>query len=472
MTEPPSQTNHDALAQPATTSIANRLLKIIFGSYFALAILLTVGQLVAEYRHTEGRVNAEIQAMSATFGPGIANAMWRFQDDVLLGILVGITALPTVVGVKVLDPGDTMVRAVGTILDKEGHPSLANPDGTLIALRPEQGILSRTFGHEFPVVYQDERGQPRTIGKWVVYSNQRVVVEQVKYGFSLIFISAFIKAGALWFIFLYVLRRWLGKPLMQLTDFVKHLDIANLGERAFALKDPGRHELHYLADTVNITAQKLHRSIEQNLQLYQALESEQLALKALNETLEQRVAQRTEQLQILNQKLAELSITDGLTAIGNRRRFDEVLTSEWNRAERLGQPLSMALLDVDWFKKYNDHYGHVAGDECLRSIARVLADHARRAGDLAARYGGEEFAIIMAAADSATALTLAQAICEAIHQLGIAHPLSEFGRVTVSLGVATMQPGNNLTPTALMNLADQALYRAKSEGRGRVVAIC
>jgi diguanylate cyclase (GGDEF)-like protein len=258
---------------------------------------------------------------------------------------------------------------------------------------------------------------------------------------------------------------------MQLTEFVKHLDIANLGDRVFVLKDPGRHELHFLADTVNITAQKLHRSIEQNLQLYHALKDEQLALKALNETLEQRVAQRTEQLQELNQKLAELSITDGLTAIGNRRRFDDVLASEWNRAERLGQPLSIALLDVDWFKKYNDHQGHLAGDECLRRIARVLADHARRAGDLAARYGGEEFAIIMPAGDSATALTLAQAICEAIHQLGIAHPLSEFDCVTVSIGVATMQPDKNLAPNALINLADQALYRAKSEGRNCVVSV-
>ncbi len=470
MAEPSGQTDHDALALPATTSITNRLLRIIFGSYFALAILLTVVQLVAEYRHTEGRVNAEIQAMGATFGPGIANAMWRFEDDVLLGILVGMKALPTVVGVKVLDQSDIMVRAVGTILDQEGHPTLANPDGTLLALQPEQGLLTRTFGHQFPVIYQDERGQPRAIGKWVVYSNQHVVVEQVQYGFFLIFISAAIKASALWFIFLYVLRRWLRRPLMQLTDFVKHLDIANLGDQVFVLKDAGRHELHFLADTVNITAQKLHRSIGQNLELYQALKDEQLALKGLNESLERRVAQRTEQLQELNQKLAELSITDGLTEIGNRRRFDEVLASEWNRAERLGQPLSMALLDVDWFKKYNDHYGHVAGDECLRRVARVLADHARRAGDLAARYGGEEFAIIMPAADSSTALTLAQAICDAIHQQEMPHALSEFGCVTVSIGVATMQPDKNLIPTALTNLADQALYRAKSEGRNCVVA--
>lgn len=469
MTEPIDSVAEEDQVEPATTSIASRLLKIIFGSYFAFALVVTVFQLLAEYRYTENRVNAEIQAMRQTFGPGIADAMWRFQDDVLTGILVGMNALPTVVGVKVLDPGGTMVRAIGTVLDQDGRHLLAYAGGAAVPVQAKPGYFAQVFGHEFPAVYVDEKGREREIGKWVVYSNQRVVMQQVQYGFLLIIVAAIIKAVALWFIFLFVVRRWLGMPLKALTRFVRHIDIHNLGTREFVLHGKARDELHFLGDTVNTAALKLHRAIQQNLQLYNALEREQTALKALNETLEQRVQERTAQLQEVNRQLAEMSHTDGLTEIANRRRFDEVLANEWSRAERTGQPLAIALLDVDWFKKYNDHYGHVAGDECLRLVARVLTACVKRAGELVARIGGEEFAIVVPAAGEGGAKQIAQTICESVQAHAIPHQLSDFGRVTVSIGIVSMIPVQGASPSTLLELADQALYRAKSQGRNRVV---
>ena len=469
MTAPQNQEKQVPLAQPATTSIANRLLRIIFASYFGFTVLVTAIQLVAEYRHTEGRVNAEIQAMGQTFGPGIADAMWRFQDDVLQGILVGMNELPTVIGVKVLGPDHKILHAVGTIADQDGRHSSADLDGALSPLPSEQGYFARALGHEFAVVYVDENKQRRNIGTWVVYSNQRVVLEQVEFGFFLILVTAIVKAVALWYIFLYVVHRWLGQPLLELTEFVRQLTIRNLGEQAFIVRDSERHELHFLADTVNIAARTLRSSVEQNTQLYDALHREQQTLTELNETLERRVTDRTAQLQEANRQLAEMSMTDGLTGIANRRRFDVVLASEWNRAERLGQPLAIALLDVDWFKKYNDHYGHVAGDDCLRNVAKILTENVRRAGDLVARYGGEEFAIIVPTADGSNALGIAQSVCEAIRALEVQHVGSEFGCLTVSIGVVSMVPGKNDSPNALLQLADQALYRAKQSGRNRVV---
>ncbi|MTW04367.1 diguanylate cyclase [Duganella ginsengisoli] len=175
------------------------------------------------------------------------------------------------------------------------------------------------------------------------------------------------------------------------------------------------------------------------------------------------------ELEVLNRKLAELSATDGLTGIANRRRFDEALASEWSRAARLRTPLALAMLDVDWFKKFNDHYGHQAGDECLRRVALVLAGCMRRAGDLGARYGGEEFAFIAPNCDEQHARQLAAKISNALHSLAMPHQLSEFGYVTVSIGVAIITPTAGDAPDRLVKAADAALYRAKEQGRNRTV---
>jgi len=170
-----------------------------------------------------------------------------------------------------------------------------------------------------------------------------------------------------------------------------------------------------------------------------------------------------------NRQLAALNATDSLTGIASRRRFDEVLLAEWRRATRTGQPLGLAMLDVDWFKNYNDCYGHQAGDECLRALAGVLATQARRSSDLAARYGGEEFAIIAPAADAADLQRLAAAIHAALAALALPHTASPLGRVSVSIGVAAQVPTAETRPERLLRRADEALYRAKAQGRNQTV---
>ncbi len=182
-----------------------------------------------------------------------------------------------------------------------------------------------------------------------------------------------------------------------------------------------------------------------------------------------REAERAAELHEANRKLAVLSITDGLTGLANRRRFDDVLAEEWLRASRHARPLALLMIDVDHFKKFNDHYGHQAGDECLKSIAGVLQSCARRAGDLAARYGGEEFALVLADTGAEAAQGLAESIRVSIEKLGTPHVLSPSGVVTVSIGAAAMAPGPNQVAVPLLHSADMALYRAKTDGRNRVV---
>jgi diguanylate cyclase (GGDEF)-like protein len=160
---------------------------------------------------------------------------------------------------------------------------------------------------------------------------------------------------------------------------------------------------------------------------------------------------------------------DKLTRIANRRRFDYGLEQEWRRAARKQVPLSLILLDIDYFKKFNDRYGHQSGDQCLTLVAQALAGSAQRASDLVARYGGEEFVVLLYHMTRDDAFQLGERMRSAVENLAIPHMDSAHGRVTISLGGATLSPREDGDPRILLQTADQALYKAKENGRNRVM---
>lgn len=173
-------------------------------------------------------------------------------------------------------------------------------------------------------------------------------------------------------------------------------------------------------------------------------------------------------LQAANEKLERLATLDGLTQIPNRRRFDEYLEQEWQRLVREQQPLSLILFDVDFFKPYNDHFGHQQGDEGLIAVARAATQAVKRAADLLARYGGEEFGVILPNTRRAGAESVAKDIQSAIAELQLPHPLSTVNDyLTVSLGIASVVPSAAQSPEDLIAAADAALYQAKRRGRNR-----
>ncbi len=174
------------------------------------------------------------------------------------------------------------------------------------------------------------------------------------------------------------------------------------------------------------------------------------------------------QAKVAYEQLSRQSAIDGLTGVTNRRRFDEILGSEWLRAARSGAGMSLLMVDIDHFKRFNDHYGHVAGDECLRQIAQLLQACVRRAGETVARYGGEEFVILLPGADVPQAEQLARRCLNGVGQMALAHAASPTARhVTFSIGVAQVFPSAAHDPASLVNAADAAMYRAKTAGRAR-----
>ncbi len=216
-------------------------------------------------------------------------------------------------------------------------------------------------------------------------------------------------------------------------------------------------------------------------ELADALEREKEAVEALNRSLEADLQRREvieldlreakDRAETLAAELEKLSSLDGLTGIANRRRFDQTLEREWNRAIRSRQPLAMILCDIDYFKQYNDRYGHQAGDACLRQLAQLLGSSLRRGGDLAARYGGEEFAILLPDTELANAAALAETIRERLQRIGMPHDASLAAPVlTASFGVAAVVPHRGMAADLLVRHADEALYAAKAKGRNRVIS--
>lgn len=175
-------------------------------------------------------------------------------------------------------------------------------------------------------------------------------------------------------------------------------------------------------------------------------------------------------LELANEELERLATLDGLTGIANRRHLDITLAREFARAKRLQQPFTFIIADIDFFKKYNDHYGHIQGDDCLKQVANVIDNSLRRQTELVARYGGEEFCMLLPDTDAANATLVADKLVNAVRSLEIRHEgISEHAIVTMSFGVMSVIPNKNATVKDLMLQADEKLYQAKHNGRDQWV---
>ena len=237
----------------------------------------------------------------------------------------------------------------------------------------------------------------------------------------------------------------------------------------------GRHHLEY--DIEKNTKNGTRASYLLTVNPFYGLTGNTMGLVAeFKDITPRRHAERA--LRRTNKTLQQLSRMDGLTKLANRRRFDEVLETEWKRANRSDSPLSLVFCDIDFFKLFNDTYGHQAGDDCLRTVARVIRSNLRRTEDFVARYGGEEFILILPNTDTEGAFHLAETVRKALAYKKIPHTASPIAPyVSLSLGISCIIPHQDTdpklsadTPDALVKMADQALYEAKQTGRNRTVS--
>ncbi len=263
-------------------SIASKLLRIIFGCYFVVAVLVTCAQIIAEYHHTKDRFIDELEAMNSTFGPGIGNEVWTCSQKGLQGILLGIINLPIVTGIKAEDQAGNLIAAIGTIRDHDGNDLYADESGRVSRLPISGGILSEIIHREFPITFTDIVAKKRLLGTWTVYSNQRLILKEVEYGFFLILINSVIKTLILWGIFLWVINHFLGRPLKRLTLAIRNIRWDSLETASIQLGISGNDELKLVEDSFNEMLDNVRASREE--------------LRLLNEQLEYKVAERTQSL--------------------------------------------------------------------------------------------------------------------------------------------------------------------------------
>ncbi len=251
--------------------------------------------------------------------------------------------------------------------------------------------------------------------------------------------------------------------MTALSDTVDKIKGFSLGAVDYLTKPVKYEEALVRINTHIKMSQQQHHIQEQNVRL-----------NILNQELEElteQLKQRTGILEKANCELERLNALDCLTQIANRRRFEAYLLSEWKQLAVTKWPLSLIFADIDYFKHYNDHYGHQAGDECLRQVAQAINCAAKRLSYLVARYGGEEFVVLLPNTDAEAAVQVASCIQQTVQKLKLAtaQPLvSEY--VSLSLGVCCLMPNDpNTSPQTLVKMADEALYEAKKQGRNRVI---
>ena len=365
-----------------------------------------------------------------------------------------------------------LIHHVGQIkIGNTGYAYIVNSKGQII-IHPDLGLIENGMSESYlaPVMaaisgqtgwaeYEFEN-QKRLAGySYVPSTNWGVIAQQpldeamhnmmhLKINSLIIMVSAAMVAMLIGL----TIAGALAKPIANISEATNCLA---KGDLKIHLEVMSSDEIGQLADNFNnMTTQLLKRDE---------------ALYLAHNELENQVAKRTQELMEANAELQRLSFLDGLTGIANRRYFDEVLEKEWQRAKRSHTSLALIILDVDFFKTYNDTYGHVAGDECLKKVAKILKDSTKRATDLVARYGGEEFTIILPDTDIRGANQVGETVRINVEKLGIKHKKSLISHnVTISVGIAVVEVAWDSSPMEMVAAADQALYQAKQKGRNRI----
>jgi len=409
------------LSIPIKNSITTQLFRLVFYFYLIVTIIVTFIQIYVDFQNTQKRIVKDMNIIGNTFMPGISKALWDLDTSQLELNLQGIVDLPFVTSATLINEESKEILSLGLRSNKDDE-----------------------FKIKIPIIH-NYRDKKLEIGSLTLFSNNDVVIEEVKLGFFMIVISAIIKTTALWVLFLLIFHIKLRKPLLELTKATTQIQLDKLDSFSLNIKTKGKNELKMLELALKSMTEKLITSRNSIIEL--------------NESLEEKVRLRTEELQKLNINLEKLANTDALTGLYNRRHFFTLVDSYLKMNDRANIDAVVLIMDIDKFKNINDTYGHDVGDEVLKGFSKVLVSNIRK-GDICARFGGEEFLVFLPYTDVEQASLVAEKIRTSTQSYTSIKDIC----FTISIGVSKYT--KNIEES--IKQADLALYKAKESGRNQV----
>jgi diguanylate cyclase (GGDEF)-like protein len=441
LSSPPTLTS----PTPRAGSLGRRLViaTLAFGIVFTMAAAaLRTWQ---AWQANLASMTAELTLIDQVFQRTLSKAIWEMDRDALR------TQLDSA----------AQVASVGRV-ELRVQQSGRAPE-VIESRRPGQSVSSMTPIITRELTYEPYAGASEVVGQLTLVGDERVLRDRLRGEVLDIVLTQLVQSLLLAGLIMWLFNSSVTVHVRYIARHLEELTPATLG-RALRLDRQSRRgdELTLLETGVNDLQHKLSTYLERQKQ-------DERDLAAHRDRLAELVDEQTTELRAANKRLEEQSRADPLTGLANRRHFDELKDIEFRRAQRLGQPLTVLMCDVDFFKRYNDAYGHAQGDRCLQLVAGALRDNFARAGEVVARIGGEEFAVLLPGIDAAQARTAAERLRRRIESLAIEHrdsAVSSF--ITLSIGLAQFDPATMDHFDLLLHQADQALYRAKSQGRDQI----
>lgn len=423
-------------------SLGRRLVLATLG-FCLLFTLATVGlRTWTAWQNNLAEMNAELALIDQVFRSTLSKAIWEMDSDSLHSQLDSV--------VQAAPIGRVELR----IIRAGREPELVQRQ------RGEQPAEHRAPRLQHQLSYEPYAGASETVGELVLEGNEELLWERMLAEVYDIVITQVIQSLLLAGLIMWMFNSTVTLHVRRIARHLTALAPENLDQTLRLGRSVKRHdELSLLESGVNSLQAKLSAYLERQHQ-------DELALAAHRDRLAELVEERTTELRAANVLLEELSRSDPLTGLANRRHFDEIKEVEFRRALRLGQPLTVLMCDVDFFKRYNDHYGHAQGDECLKAVADTLKSVFARAGEVVARLGGEEFVVLLPGVDAESAHRSAVRLQQRLAEREVPHEASAVSPyVTLSVGLSGFDPETVDQFDQLLRRADEALYRAKTQGR-------
>jgi diguanylate cyclase (GGDEF)-like protein len=432
--------------RPRSGSLARRLVM----ATLAFCVLFTVATVTVRtwfaWSNNLATMNAELNLIDQVFQGTLSKAVWEMDSEALQAQIDSV-ALAAPVGrveLRILRPGRP-----AEVLERQ-HPGHS---GSILAPALHRQLMVTPYP-----------GANEVVGELTIEGDESLLWKRLWKEVGIIMLTQIIQSLALAGLIMGMFNRSVTLHVRRIARHLEQLTPQNLKQHlSLERRSNASDELDLLEAGVNDLQDKLANHLERQTR-------DEIALAASRDQLAELVEQRTAQLKAANIRLEALTRFDPLTGLANRRHFDELKELEFNRALRHQQPFSVLMCDIDFFKLYNDTYGHAVGDQCLRDVALTMSALFSRSGELVARLGGEEFAVLLPGQNRQQALVSAERLRELLENQKLPHSASAVSPfVTLSIGVAELDATTMDRFDQLLQSADKALYRAKSQGRNRCV---